>query len=330
MMTVYCRSGDCLVARPAAGLAGLPAGALWLDLDQPTHEEDRLVEAWLGISVPTREDMGEIEESSRFYKEGDAQYLTMPVLHGSDDGVPGIAPVTFVLKPPVLVTVRYTQPRSLALYLSRATKAGTAQVPETADGVTVLLGLLEAITDRMADILENVSMEFDKASIAIFRRPKASRPMTTQEFRELLTRIGAEGTFLGKVRESLSGLDRLLLYLDVVRNPKSTSKELASRIKSIERDTRSLESYVDFLSNKSTFLLDTVVGLVSIEQNAIIKIFSVAAVGFMPPTLVASIYGMNFHDMPELSWSWGYPTAILAMIASAAIPLWLFRRKGWL
>lgn len=330
MMTVYCRSGDCLVAKPGSALEALPKDALWVDLEQPTLEEDRLVEAWLGISVPTREDMGEIEESSRFYKENEAQYLTMPVLHGSDDGVPNIAPITFVLTPPVLVTVRYTRPKSLALYLSRATRPGTAQLTANSDGLTVLLGLLEAITDRMADILESVSLEFDKASATIFRRPKANRPMTTNEFRAVLTRIGEEGTFLGKVRESLSGLDRLLLYLDVVRNPKSAPKEVTARIKSIERDTRSLEGYVDFLSNKSTFLLDTVVGMVSIEQNAIIKIFSVAAVGFMPPTLVASIYGMNFEHMPELAWPWGYPAAILAMIASAAIPLWLFRRKGWL
>ncbi len=192
------------------------------------------------------------------------------------------------------------------------------------------MGILEAITDRLADILENVSEELDKAAGTIFRRADRERPITTREFRVLLTRIGEEGTFLGKVRESLSGLDRLILYLDAARDPKSTGKQTRAWIKSIERDMRSLESFVDFLSNKITFLLDTIVGLVSIEQNGIIKIFSVAAVGFMPPTLVASIYGMNFAHMPELAWPWGYPMALLMMVASAALPLWFFRRKGWL
>lgn len=330
MITVYCRDGDCLAPVSATDTATLPEGALWIDLLEPTADEDRLVENWLGIAVPTREDMVEIEESSRFYKEGTAQFFTMPILHGAGAGVPGIAPVTFILKSPVLVTVRYSQPKAFTLYLGRALKSGSGNVQDASDGLAVLLGILEAVTDRLADVLETVSEDLDKASGTIFRRSQRDRPITTQEFRVLITRIGEEGTFLGKVRESLSGLDRLIVYLEAGPDPKKVTKATSAWMKSIERDTKSLENYVDFLSNKITFLLDTIVGLVSIEQNAIIKIFSVAAVGFMPPTLVASIYGMNFEHMPELAWPWGYPLALGVMIASAALPLWFFHRKGWL
>lgn len=230
----------------------------------------------------------------------------------------------------MLVTVRYSEPKSFSLYIGRATKPGNGLINAKCSGITILLGIVEAITDRMADILEGVASDIDHNSSLIFRRSEKDKPMTTKNFRDSLTRIGGQGSFLSKIRESIAGVSRLLVYLAAIMDQNANKKEARAWIKSLERDTQSLSTYVDFLSNKITFLLDTVVGLISIEQNAIIKIFSVAAVAFMPPTLVASIYGMNFHFMPELDKVWGYPMALGLMVASAVIPLLIFKKKGWL
>ncbi|MGH7004205.1 MAG: magnesium transporter CorA family protein [Alphaproteobacteria bacterium] len=330
MIFVYSLDDDRLVPQVAKPGEALPAGTVWIDLLNPTREEDLQTEAWTKAAIPTHEDMVEIEESSRFYAENGAQYLTAPVLHSTENKHHGIAPVSFILTGQVLVTVRYSEPRAFALYISRATKAGNGLVNAKCSGVTILLGLVEAVTDRVADILESVAGDIDHNSALIFRRSDKDKPMTTANFRDSLTRIGGQGAFLSKIRESIAGVSRLLVYLAAITDQNAFKKETRAWIKSLERDTQSLSTYVDFLSNKITFLLDTVVGLISIEQNAIIKIFSVAAVAFMPPTLVASIYGMNFHFMPELDKTWGYPMALGLMVASAVIPLLIFKKKGWL
>ncbi len=330
MILVYTLENDYLMASGALPGAELPPNAVWVDLVNPTREEDLQTENWTKATIPTHEDMVEIEESSRFYAENGAQYLTASILHSTDQKHQGIAPVTFILTGQLLVTVRYTEPKAFNLFINRITKPGNGIITGKCTGVTILLGLIEAVTDRIADILENAAGEIDTHSHAIFRRSENDRPMTTKNFRDSLTRIGGQGAFLSKVRESIAGVSRLLVYMAAMAEQNVNKKETRAWIKSLERDTQSLGAYVDFLSNKITFLLDTVVGLISIEQNAIIKIFSVAAVAFMPPTLVASIYGMNFEFMPELKETWGYPMAIGVMIASAIIPLLIFRKKGWL
>ncbi|PWL19060.1 magnesium transporter CorA [Falsochrobactrum shanghaiense] len=330
MITLYSLSGDHLERVDVEPGHPLPDNVIWIDLYAPAVNEDHVVEAWTGISIPTHEDMTEIEESSRFYMEGGAQYLTVPILHAVDLDHRELAPVTFILHGTRLITVRYADPKSVSFYITRATKTGSGLIPARCSGLSIMLGIIEATTNRLADILEGVAGKIDAASHSIYPRQPRSRPMTTQDFRHILTQIGSQGTFLSRVRESLAGLSRMLVYISATNSPVATKKDTRSWIKSVERDAQSLTAYVDFLSNKVTFLLDTTVGLISVEQNAIIKIFSVAAVGFMPPTLVASIYGMNFSFMPELNSPWGYPMALGLMIASAILPLVYFRGKGWL
>lgn len=330
MIVVYTLEADHLVARPTNVGDALPENTVWIDLLNPTHDEDVQTETWTKTAIPTREDMVEIEESSRFYTENGGQYLTAPILYFTQDKHHAISPISFILTGSFLVTVRYAEPRAFSLYVSRASNPGNGLINDKCSGVTILLGIIEAVTDRIADILEGVASDIDQNSHTIFRRSDNDKPMTTKNFRDSLTRIGGQGAFLSKVRESIAGVSRLLVYMAAITEQNSYKKETKAWIKSLERDTQSLSTYVDFLSNKITFLLDTVVGLISIEQNAIIKIFSVAAVAFMPPTLVASIYGMNFKFMPELDKVWGYPMAIGMMIASAVIPLLIFRKKGWL
>ncbi|MBV2142610.1 magnesium transporter CorA family protein [Falsochrobactrum sp. TDYN1] len=330
MITLYCLTGDHLQRVDIEPGQPLPDNVIWIDLFAPAVNEDHIVEAWTGISIPTHADMTEIEESSRFYMEGGAQYLTVPILHAVDLDHRELAPVTFILHGTRLITVRYADPKSVSIYILRATKPGNGLISAKCSGLAIMLGITEATTNRLADILEGAAGKIDAASHSIYRRQPKARPMTTQDFRHILTQIGGQGTFLSRVRESLAGLSRMLVYLSAINSPVATKKDTRSWIKSLERDAQSLTAYVDFLSNKVTFLLDTIVGLISVEQNAIIKIFSVAAVGFMPPTLVASIYGMNFSFMPELNSPWGYPMALGLMIASAILPLVYFRGKGWL
>ncbi|MBN9068939.1 MAG: magnesium transporter CorA family protein [Rhizobiales bacterium] len=330
MLTAYLREGECLLPTAIDPAIGVPDGVAWIDLNTPTKDEEQAVERLLGVGIPNPEEMREIEESSRFYTENGVQFMTASVLHSSHVGSPGIAPITFILAGNRLVTLRYSNPKSFMQFEARIAKPGNGIIAPKCDANWLFLGLIEAITDRIADILENVASGLDDTSSMLFSTEPGERPMGTPAFREALRSIGKEGAFLSKVRESLAGINRMLVYLSAGAINGKSSKESRAWMKSLERDTQSLNDYVGFLSNKITFLLDTVVGLVSVEQNAIIKIFSVAAVVFMPPTLVASIYGMNFHNMPELSWLAGYPYALGLMLVSAILPILYFRRKGWL
>jgi magnesium transporter len=331
MIRVFTQNGDHLAMHELAEAEALPENAIWIDLLEPTKSDDARVEALTKVAIPTREDMKEIEESSRFYVENGAHYMTTPLLHSVDTDHPGMQPVTFILCGKRLITVRYCRPKSFILFEKYAAKPGNSFVSGACDGFSVFLGILESVTDRAADILEGISARLEEESARLFRTNPKSSGLSTPAFRKAMRHLGLEGSLLSKLLEALAGLSRLLVYVSVLNASESKSRSKSSaRIKSLERDARSLTDHVVFLQNKITFLLDTIIGLVSVEQNGIIKIFSVAAVGFMPPTLVASIYGMNFRHMPELEWTWGYPMAGALMVLSAILPLAFFRYKGWL
>ena len=296
--------------------------ALWLDLVSPTPEDEALAERLTGLDVPTREEMEEIEISSRLYLENGGVFMTaiIPALAEGDE--PEMAPVSFVLAPGRLVTLRYHEPRAFASVPPRARRTGM----DFPDAESVLVALLEAIVDRLADILEKAAAEIDGVSRTIFRREGAA----TRDHHQVLQEIGRKGDLTSKLRDSLLTLDRLAGFLAHASLQRKLSKELRERIKTLSRDVRSLLDHADFMSQKTTFLLDATLGMINIEQNGIIKIFSVAAVIFLPPTLVASIYGMNFVHMPELDWRFGYPMALGLMILSAILPYFFFKRRGWL
>lgn len=307
----------------------VPEGAVWIDLNNPKRLEEQLVEKGLAIDIPTREELAEIEVSSRLYQEDGAAFMTATLIkRGADDDRPESAAVTFILKGNQLITVRYAEPRAFPIFMRRMEKPG--QCP--GDGESIFLSLLETIVDRAADHLELVGRIIDDTSRDVFERSKGRR-QKTRPFEDLLIQVGEEGDFTSKMRESLVSIGRLAAFyaalLDQKRQTKAV-KENRVRIKTLQRDIQSLTDHSSFLSAKISFLLDAVLGMISIEQNGIIKIFSVAAVVFLPPTLVASIYGMNFQVMPELALSWGYPFALLMMVVSAIVPYFYFRAKGWL
>ena len=313
----------CLVKVEVAPDGPLPAEAVWIDLLAPTREEERRVEALLGVEVPTHEEMQEIEVSSRLYEENGALYMTATVLCKAQSERPETAAISFILAGDRLVTVRYAEPQPFALFAARCQRAPGAHTR----GDTVLAGLLDALIDRIADILEHIGMEVDDISHEIFEH--SARP-GRGNFQDILRRLGLRGDLTSKVRESLVGVGRLLMFLTQASTAQKVAKDLRNRLRTMSRDVRSLTDHVSFLASKINFLLDATLGMINIEQSAIIKIFSVVAVVFLPPTLIASIYGMNFAYMPELEWTLGYPWALLLMLASAITPYLYFRRRGWL
>jgi magnesium transporter len=310
--------------RAAADALGSFGSAVWLDLVSPTPEEERLVEDRLGLELPTREEMLEIEISSRLYIEDNHVFMTasLPARTDSDDLL--IGPVTFVLADGKLITVRYHEPRAFKTFPQRAEKTALG----CTSGEVVLMYLLEAAGDRIADLLERAEREVDQLSRDIF----AAEPMTSvrPNLRTLLQQIGRKGDLCSHVRDCLLSLQRLAGFLANVLTQRNADKELRGRVRTFSRDAQSLSDHASFQSQKITFLLDATLGMIAIEQNNIIKIFSIAAGVFLPPTLIASIYGMNFRVMPELAWPFGYPLAGALMLVSALLPLWYFRRRGWL
>lgn len=298
---------------------------VWIDLVDPTAAEESSLERELHIDIPTKEEMDEIEISSRIYTEDDVAFMTTILPAQTDGDDPLMLPISFVLAHNRLITVRYHEPRAFQTFPVRAAKSQLGC--ETGEGV--FLALLETIVDRLADVLERAGRDIDVISRGVFQRNNG-KPTKTKDFQAVLESIGQKGDLISKMRDSLVTLDRLVGFYAQWTLQRKSAKDVRDRVKTLSRDVRSLADYDSFLSQKITFLLDATLGMISIEQNAIIKIFSVAAVVFLPPTLVASIYGMNFVHMPELKWMFGYPLAIGLMISSAILPYRYFLRRGWL
>lgn len=324
MLTVYPPSPPD--APPALG------EALWIDLLDPTPAEVALVQGSIGVELPTRSEMQEIEVSSRLYTEDDGSiFMTAAVIHKADAHFPDITPISFVLTERTLITIRYADPTPFRTFRAKVERIHPSRINlERTFG-----GLVDEIVDRVADILELVGAELDAVSRVIFNpTPHASGSAPASktdrpDYTAMLARIGRAGELAGKARESLLSLARMVaFYIEIVRV--KAPQELNEHWRTVRSDVSSLTEHASFLSSKVNFFLDATLGMINIEQNTIIKIFSIAAVVFLPPTMVASIYGMNFDFMPELKWHYGYPLAILLMIISAILPCWYFKRKGWL
>ncbi len=296
--------------------------AVWIDIISPSREEDLIVEGMIKISIPTREEMAEIELSSRLYKDKGVLYMTASMIAQADSEEPKFDSVTFILTSSKLITIRYIEPTAFKLFSIQLQKLYF----DTHNSEDVLIDLLDATIDRLADILELVGRRVDDHSKQIFRaKDNGNKP----DYLTLMQQIGVNGDLTTKTRESLMSFSRLLQFFSQFTASRLDNEDLA-RLKALINDVIALSDHADFLSNKIIFLLEATLGMIGIEQNNIIKIFSVAAVIFLPPTLIASIYGMNFHYMPELSWRFGYEFAVTLMIIAAFVPYKFFKRKKWL
>lgn len=326
MHRLYSRATQQFYSLESIGSTVLSDDIIWIDLDNPTVEEERGLERHLGVELPTRDEMKDIEPSSRLYREQDATYMTAALVWRVDSDTPELTNVGFVLTANRLVTIRYSEPKAFRVFKAHAERERTV-LPS---GAATIVTLLEGIVDRSAEILEQTGQQVDAISRGIFQSRAAGRPRRTgRALEEALTRIAQRQNLMAKTRESLVSLGRMSSFLMVAPEIAGDS-DLREHLKSVGRDISSLTDHSNFLMANISFLLDASLGLVNIEQNQIIKIFSVAAVIFLPPTLVASSYGMNFEHMPELRWMFGYPMAIGMMLVSAIIPYLWFKSKGWL
>jgi magnesium transporter len=327
MLNVFVAQPQGLARVEATG-DSIPPDALWLDLIAPTQEQEQLVESTLGIDVPTREEMKEIEASNRLYEENGVLYLTITIVTRLDSDLPESSQITFILAKDRLITNRYSDPLPFQRFIAYAERHPVV----CSSAAALLAGLIEAIVNRMADVLERVGADLDQLSTEVFSPPKTRRrsaKSVARDSRTILLRVGQNGDLTSKARESLVSLNRLLTFVQQSAAV-SLANDARARFRTLGRDVLALSDHASFLGNKANFLLEATLGMLNIEQNNTIKIFSVAAVVFLPPTLIASIYGMNFEVMPELRWLLGYPFAIGLMVVSAILPYLYFKRRGWL
>ena len=304
----------------------LPSRAIWIDLLKPTKDEEKIAEGIIGFNIPTREDMLEIEPSSRLYERGGVTVMTFWALFGTTEKTPGIDPISLLLTDTHLVTIRYVDPTSFTAFAEHLYAD-----PEVAqDPLTVTVRLMDAVVDRLADALESATADLEEISERIFDRDLVkTRRRPEKHYERLMLRIGSTQRLLAKIRESAVSVSRLLGFLSSSDRVAADSIHVR-HLKSLLGDARALNDHSDFVAENLNFLLDASLGMISLEQNFVMKLFSVFAVVFMPPTLIAGIYGMNFKHMPELQWLNGYPMAWGLILISAIVPLWIARRRGWL
>jgi magnesium transporter len=304
--------------------------AVWIDLFNPSEQEEIIVDMAFSIDLPTHRQMNELEVSRRLYKLDETLFMTATVLTKSETERPESSSITFILAGDQLVTLRYADPVPFETFrLERE-----AELERYDSGPRVLEGLIGALVERLADVLENTGAALDVISHEIFRPVKgdvgagADAPHDApRDLEQVLRRLGRCSDLISRIRESLGSLGRLLSFFVAMR--KGLPADLSGQVRTLHQDLQPLSDHASFLSQKINFLLDATLGLINIEQNAIIKIFTVAAVLFLPPTVVGTIYGMNFERIPELKWAFGYPFAIVLMILSAIVPYCYFRRRGW-
>ena len=327
MLTVYVRDGAVLrpAALPAGG--GCPEGAVWIDLVAPSAEEIAQAETLCGLDLPDRDQRHDLAPSARLRFEDDVLTLTTTVAADSASEAPLFGPVTFVLTRAVLVTVREHDPSFMRTFAKRV---------QTIPGLTVtpidaLIDILETLVDRAADVLAMIAARIDSISRETFSNQDAGQRAATppETLSRTLGRIGRIGEFLARLREGLYDLDRIPPHLIATIGDRLSRPEQA-RVKSLVRDIRGLTQLSDSHVQRCSFLMDSAVGLISIGQNHAMRVYTVIATALMAPTLIASTYGMNFENMPELKTQWGYYVALAAMVVAGVVPLLWFKRKGWM
>ena len=299
---------------------------VWLDLVSPTDAERSLAERVTGLRVPAQADLAEIESSSRLAVAGKVLTLSTPMTYLGPDGISMVAPLGCVLSPDHLMTVRFAEMPVFDLFATRF--ASTERHPCS---IAAFVGLMEAVVDRLADVLEQVGGELDGMSRRVFRPEDTVRnaAVTDKKLRATLRGVGRAGERLSNIRDSLLGVNRILGYTREVAG-EWIPADLQPRFTTLRQDIASLADYDVQLSNKVQFLLDATLGFINIEQANGIKVLTVVSVVGVPPTLLASIYGMNFKWIPELQWEYGYFYGLAVIVLSGILPLLWFKRKGWI
>ena len=297
----------------------------WVDLVDPTEAERSAFEQAFGLRVPTKEQLAEIETTSRLRIEHDALYLTAPLIFAGSDEPWIMAPTGFVLAEHVLLTVRFAKAAAFDAVI-----AELAPIKQF-EPAHAFARLLEVLVDRAADLLETSSRDLDDASHLIFRpdAPKRTLSRGTAQLRQLMVRTGRTSERMARIQYTLVCLDRMAKFA-IDRTREWLPPDIANRLQIVCSDIASLVHYTEGLVNRVQLLQDAATGIINIDQNNVMKILTVASVVGIPPILVVGIYGMNFKDMPELNWSWGYPYALALIVVATLVPLIWFKLKDWI
>lgn len=328
MLALYRSDG---AAAPASDLSAsaLPPEIVWLDLVDPSPEEAAFVERTTQLQPPTLEDLSEIEASSRIYIENGALFMSAPLAHRGDNNALLATPAGFILTPERLVTIRFKPLVAFETFVRTLTR-GDAPYKTSA---AIFAGLIDAIVDRLADVLELIAADLDQLSHRLFRlspaTAKASKPSREQDYlRQALQRVGSAGDASSQIRDALLGIARIVPFV-AIHGADWVGAEVKVELETLRHDVGSLSDYDGHLLNKVQLLLDATLGLINVEQNNIIKVLTIVTVVGVPPTLIASMYGMNFHNMPEYDWAWGYPYGLTLIFLSTVLPLIWFKMRGW-
>lgn len=326
MIRIYSRNKEFVGCKSFEEILPLLDDAIWVDMLEPEIDEIKNIEKALNVLFPTKDEMHGLEISNRLYQENGSYFMTIFVLVGSDTKNPAVLPITFIVIGDKLITLRYVDPQPFREFISHKEKI----TMQNLDGKDIMFSLLENIAERIADILEKYGHEIDEISKKVFKPYKFKTGRKRGVNYELILKdIGHYGDIIAKSRESLVSISRLVAYLKQNSKFKQDEEEKVS-VAIIESDVGALTDHAKFVASKINFLLEATLGMISIQQNNIIKIFTVATMMFLPPTLIASIYGMNFEFMPDLHFKHGYHLALLMMVLSAYIPYKIFKKKGWL
>jgi len=312
--------------QPRPDASELPEGTSWIDALSPTPEESAFLIRALGVEPPSLAKMSEIESSSRLYRIRDAVCVTIPLPgHESDDAV-AAHPLALLVTPLALLTVRYEDLKPCdPLHLEAL---GVERAPANAIGATI--ALLEGIVDHLADELELLTARLDQRSRQIFANPSGgwAKGLHGALLKGLIRDIGRLREFNSLIEEALLTMSRAVPFLVSELSARLTP-ETRARLKRVDRDVQSLSSHEGRLSDKLQFLLDACLGLIGVEQNDIFKVLTIVSVAGIPPTFIASMYGMNFKNIPEYDWSWGYPYVLTLIAVSTLLPLLWFKWRKW-
>jgi len=296
---------------------------VWFDLLDPTSEDISIVETQTGITLPTREKLSEVATSSRVSETDGVLFLSMPHVVNANAIDDQASPVGYIFSEKVLVTLRFSRLRSFE------DVAASLKDKAPASAAAVFSALMAQSVDVSADLLENIGSELDALSRRIFPAgKKGHKERSNASLRATLHEVGKAGDRLSHIREYILGLQRIVLFV-ITTDPKWIEGMNAAALKSAQSDLMSLGDYEAQLYNKVQFLLDAILGFITTKQNDIFQVLTIVSVAGIPPTLIASIYGMNFKNMPELNWSWGYPYALVLIIVSTILPLIWFKWRGW-
>lgn len=328
MIIAYIIQNGFIVKKEIVPGDELPSNMVWIDMYAPSVNEKKYIEKCFNIDVLTSEEISRIEVMSPFYKSKEAYYMTLTIINKNEDSHFESTPFTSVMTSNCLITLHYSRMHIIETFLS-LTKHET-EIYRTPS--VLLSALTEVFIHDVGEMLEKTGNEADILIQSVFEKgSKLEGKVSENNYSNAIAKIGRAGNIISRCRESLVSINRLIIYFTQIEREKTPYKEHSLRLKHISREVGCLTEYANFLSQRISFLLDATLGLLSVEQNTVVKVFTIASAVFMPPTLIASMYGMNFQHMPpEVHWQYGYPLALFLIFISAAIPLRYFKKKGWL